>query len=116
MELFNILDKMELNTIAGRADPARQAKGVFVSDMLSDVMSQVPRDYIWVTNQVHENVIAIAYFRHLAAVILTCDHQPDADLVARAEEKGVLLLGCSADAFEIAGRLWQMGFAVNPEN
>lgn len=108
-KLADIVAFLELKPLSGEFDPQRQVTGVCASDMLSDVMANIPRDAIWITNQIHENVVAIAYFRHLAAVILTHQHQPEADIIATARQKGVALFTIDRCAYEVAGRLWQLG-------
>ncbi len=107
--LAEIVESLGLESLSGPFDLHRQVSGVCVSDMLSDVMANIPRDAIWITNQIHENVVAIAYFRHLAAVILTEQHRPEATIIDTAQQKGVSVFTTDGCAYEVAGRLWELG-------
>ena len=67
--------------------------GGYVSDLLSDVMGNAAENDVWITLQTHQNVMAIASLKDLAAVILVKGLEPDSDTVEHSEEEGVPLLG-----------------------
>jgi hypothetical protein len=64
---------------------------------------------VLVTVQVHLNVIAVAVHAGLAAVIFAQGRVPDEAVRARAVEERIALLGSSRPAFEVVGRLWELG-------
>lgn len=81
----------------------------YVSDLLSDVLANAPRGGALVTVQVHLNVIAVAVHAELAAVIFALDRVPEDAVVAKAVEEGIALFVSDAPAFELVGRLYQLG-------
>ncbi len=81
----------------------------YTSDLLSCVMAGAQPENIWVTIQAHMNVVAVAALREVAAVIITENARPEADVVTKANEQNVILLGTSEPSFEIVGKLWDIG-------
>jgi hypothetical protein len=62
--------------------------------LLSDVMGNAAEDEVWITLQTHQNIMAIASLKDLAAVVLVKGLEPEDDTLAHSEEEGIpLLLG-----------------------
>lgn len=81
----------------------------YVSDLLSDVLANGPKGGILVTVQVHLNVVAVALHAELAAVIFAMDRRPEEAVRKKAVEEGIRLFVSDATAFEIVGRLHELG-------
>jgi len=109
MEFIKILEEIPLNCLTMANSKERDVSSACISDILSDVMARVPRDAIWITNQAHENVIAIAFFKELTAVIFTNGAVPAMDAIDKANIKKIALYSCDQNAFDIAGRLYALG-------
>ena len=84
------------------------------SDLLSDILAFAPEGGVAVTIQAHLNVVAVALHARLAAVVLAAGRAPEPDVIARAEEEGVVLLGTDASAFDVTGRLYGLGLRGRP--
>lgn len=106
LEVLNGPDKLKLIP-----QPAldKEVTGGYVSDLLSDVIAHAKTGSLWITLQTHRNIIAVATLKELAAVILVAGRTPDSETLAKAREENVLLLASQLPAFELAGRLYQMG-------
>ena len=110
MTLQEIIAKLNLKVLTAPRDfSAIMPKGGYASDLLSCVMAGAQPDNVWVTLQAHMNVVAVASLREVSVVIITEGAQPEADVIIRANEQGVILLSTSAPSYEIIGRLWEMG-------
>ena len=81
----------------------------YVSDLLSDVLAHGPEGGVLVTVQVHLNVIAVATHAELAAVVFVMDRRPEENVLAKAIEEGVRLYTTRQMAFEVVGRLYELG-------
>ena len=95
-------------TVFHLAQPERPVTGGYVGDLLSWVMGRAGQDCAWLTIMSNQNVAAVALMADVSCVILTEDVLPDPDLLRRAKEKGVNLLGTAQDTFSAAGRLGQI--------
>ncbi len=107
MKVSDLVEKLGLKVFCGEAGIDREITGGYVSDLLSDVMGNASEGEVWVTLQTHQNVLAIAALKELAAVILVKGFEPDEDTVAHSNEEGVPVLGTNLNTFEIAGKLYE---------
>ena len=107
--------KLPAALLAINAQPLTSAVGVgitgcYISDLLSDVLAHARPRMLWVTIQIHRNVVSVAATNDIAAVLFTCGRRPDASVIAEAEAEGIALLVTPLTTYEAAGRLWQAGF------
>jgi predicted transcriptional regulator len=86
----------------------REISGGYVSDLLSDVMGNALEGQVWITLQVHQNVLAIASLRDLAAVLLVNNLEPLENAIKHSEKENIPILGTSLTTFAIAGKLYQL--------
>jgi len=106
MKVSEMIEKFALKVFSGNSGLENEIDGGYVSDLLSDVMGHASENQVWITLQTHQNVIAIASLKDLAAVILVKGLQPAVDTIQRSDEEGIPLLGTEMEAFEIAGKLY----------
>ena len=110
MRLKELTQKLSLQVLTPEVpgnDP--EIAGGYVSDLLSDVLAHAPKNGILVTVQVHLNVIAVAVHAELAAIVFGSGRVPDDAVKAKAVEEGVALYGSEKSAFDIVGRLYELG-------
>ncbi|MDR0519555.1 MAG: hypothetical protein LBG82_05845 [Clostridiales Family XIII bacterium] len=82
--------------------PAREITSVYCGDLLSHVMGTAPEGSAWVTVMNNINVIAVASLAEVACVIMAAGSRPNEDVIARADEQGVLLFSGAGQIFETA--------------
>ena len=109
MNLSDVVQRMNLKVYAGRAELQRTIAGGYASDLLSDVMAHSRKDQLWVTLQVHPNIIAVAVLKDLAAIVLVNGREPAADTIEQAEQKKITILGTPLSTFDFAGKLYGLG-------
>ena len=86
-----------------------ELKGCYISDLLSDVLANAQPGVLWVTIQIHRNVLSVASMKDITAVLFTCGRKPEPDIIAEAAEKGIMLLSTPLTTYETAGKLWKAG-------
>lgn len=84
----------------------RNSKSAYVSDLLSDVMGKAQPQMIWITSQIHKNIVAVASLIELSAIIIVNERKPDEEMLLLAEEEGVVVLLSDKPAFETAGMVY----------
>lgn len=87
----------------------KEIKGVFISDMVSDVMHGAQAGIVWVTVQTHKNIVAAANLVDVAAIIVTRDKtvpQETLDIANRAE---ITLFSTAMESYELAVKLHEIG-------
>ena len=109
MQVKEIIESLDLTVFSGQESLDKEVTGGIISDMLSDVMAQASKGALWVTNQTHENVLAIVFFKSLAGVILPGGLELDEDAAAKAKDKKLPVILTNRSAFEIVGQLYALG-------
>ncbi|MHB8907280.1 MAG: serine kinase [Syntrophales bacterium] len=109
MKLSELIDSFGLRVYAPPTDSQVEVAHGYASDLLSDVIANAGRDSLWVTMQIHGNIIAVAALKDVAAVVIVSDHRPADETIATAIEKGVCLLGTRMTTFETCGRFYAAG-------
>lgn len=84
-----------------------ELSGGYVCDMLSDVMGSAQPGQIWITIMKHLNVIAVASMTGIPAIIFAKGVSPDANVIDKATEEGIVLLSSPLDTFSISGIVYQ---------
>lgn len=109
MNLKQIVESLGLRVLVGGELLDRCVSGGYVSDMLSDVLANGAVDCLWITRQSHQNVIAVASLLGLAGVVLVNCPEPASALVDKAKEENVALFMCEGTAFELVGKMYELG-------
>jgi predicted transcriptional regulator len=109
MNLRHIAEELGLELLNPGVDIEKDVQTGYVGDMLSDVMGRAPEGSLWITIQIHKNVIGVAAVKDLAGIILAGARKPQQDVVDAADEQGVPLFLGTGSAFDLAGRLYALG-------
>lgn len=109
MELQELINSLSLEVKTPELDLHREVTGGYVSDLLSDVIGNANKGYIWVTLQVHLNIIAVASLKELAGIILVNSRTPDADTLKKATAENVPVMTSTLPTFELVGKLYALG-------
>ena len=109
MRVGQLAEKADLEVKAAAGSLDAEVTGGYAGDLLSGVIANAREGDVWVTWHVHPNVIAVAVVAKVAAVVLANGRQPEEETVRKAEQEGIALLVSKAPAFELIGRLYEMG-------
>ena len=109
MTLSDLAIRLELKVFTPGVPIDRPVNGGYASDLLSDVIGHARKDDVWVTMQVHPNIVAVAVLKDLAGIVLVGSRVPAPETLVQAEREKVPVLGTGLGTFELAGRLYGMG-------
>lgn len=112
MKLKEVVEKLNLRVLCGGQHLDREVTGGYSGDLLSDVIGNSKGGNVWVTMQVHVNIVAVAVLKELAAVIIVQGRSVAEDTLHKAQEENVTILASELPAFETAGRLNRLGVGV----
>ena len=115
MKLSEIVEKLELDIRAGADHLDVEVTRGYASDLMSDVMAHASEGALWITLQTHQNIVAVAVLREMAAIIITGGQTPDDETIKKADKEGIPLLLWLNSSFHLAGRLFNVGVG-NPAN
>ncbi|MEA2095377.1 MAG: serine kinase [Candidatus Cloacimonadota bacterium] len=111
MNLKDIVEKLGLEVVSGDID--REVSGGYSSDLLSDVIANAQEKNIWITLQIHINIVAVANLQELACIILINGRQPEEATLIKAKKENIPILLTDLSTFEIVGKLYEMGIRGN---
>ena len=108
MELSAIVKTLGLEVRAGAEKLNAEVRGGYVGDLLSDVMAGSAEGDLWITRQIHQNIVAVASLKEHAGIVLVQGSQPAKDTLEKAAAEGIPLLVSPFSCFETAGRIYNM--------
>ncbi len=108
MKLVEVVEKLSLDVKTYTDGLQKEVTGVYVSDLLSDVMANSKDGNIWITLQTHLNIVAVAGLKGLSGIIIVNNRQPEKEIMEKADSEKVMIITTSMPAFEVAGKLYQM--------
>ncbi len=106
MKLNEIIEKLQLKALTGHDKLDVEVTGGYTSDLLSDVIANSKQGNLWITLQIHQNIIAVAKLKDLAGIVIVNNREPDEDTIGKAKEENVPLLCSEELSFEISGKLY----------
>lgn len=109
MLLADLVEKLDLEVRSARGNLGIEVTGGYASDLLSDVIANSRKGNVWVTLQVHQNVVAVATMKDLAGIILVRGREPEEDTVQKAETENIPVMISRLPTFELVGRLYNLG-------
>jgi len=109
VKIEEILKRLELSAATGEAGLDRVAEAGYCGDLLSDVMANSRKGALWLTIQSHQNIVAVAVLRELAAIVLVNGRVPDEETKTKAQGEGIPILLSPLPAYELAGKLYEIG-------
>lgn len=109
MKLKELADSLSLDIRTPGLNLDREVTGGYVSDLLSDVIGNAGEGFLWITLQVHLNIVAVASLKGLSGIILVNNRNPDEETLKRAVEENVPILSSRLPTFELVGRLYSLG-------
>lgn len=108
MNVKELVEKFELEVLA-EGNMEQEITGGYVGDLLSNVMARAEAGQVWLTIQGHQNTAAVALLTEVAAVIVVEDFDVEEKTIVKGKEKGINILRTSKPAYEMAGKLYQLG-------
>ncbi len=109
MTVKDLVEQFGLQVAAGKKGLSRPVRDGYCGDLLSDVMANAPESCVWLTVQGHQNIVAVAVLKEMAAMILTGGQSADEETIAKADAEGIPILQWAGSAFDLAGRIYAMG-------
>ncbi len=109
MNVREMIEQADLEVKTADTGLDTEVTGGYTADLISTVMANAEQGNVWVTWHVHPNIVAAAVIVKLAAIILVSGRQPEEDTIEKAQQEGVPILVSKQPAFEIIGKLYNMG-------
>ena len=111
MTLKDLVAELDLEVKSGENQLTRQVTRGYASDLMSDVIAGAMEGDVWVTLQVHPNIVAVASLNDLAGIVIVNSRQPEENTLKKAESENIPIMISALPAFELVGRLHALGIS-----
>ena len=109
MLVKDLVEKFDLTIAAGEKALDREVMDGYCGDLLSEIMGNAPAGCAWMTVQGHQNIVAVAVLREMAAIIITGGQKPDEETIQKADQESIPILLWPNSSFSLAGRIFGAG-------
>ncbi len=109
MTIKDILKILDLQVISGEEFLGREVTGGYAGDLLSDVLANSRKGNVWITLQIHQNIIAVASSTELSGIIIVNGRKPEEETLKSAQEEKIPVLISNLLTYEVVGRLYEIG-------
>ncbi len=107
MKVSELVERTGLSSLNEYKD--KDIEGVYISDMVSDIITGAKASGILVTLQTHKSLIAAANLVDVAAVVFVRGKKPAQDVIDLANKAGIGLFSADVDTWSFAMKLNDIG-------
>ena len=107
MKVSELAEKTGLNSLNEYKD--KEVEGVYISDMVSDIITGAKANGILITLQTHKSLIAAANLVDVAAIVFVRGKRPAEDVVELANKAGIGIFVTDMDTWSFAMKLNDVG-------
>jgi predicted transcriptional regulator len=101
MKVKELADKLGMKILTGAEGLDKEVEGGYTGDLLSWVMSHAAKGDVWVTVQIHVNIIAVAVLLEMAAIIVPENIPVEDSTLEKANQEGIAILQSGESAFNL---------------
>jgi len=107
MKLHEIADKLEFEKLTPVFD--KDVTGVYISDMVSDVIANAKAGNLLVTVQVHANALAAANLVDVCGIVVAQGKKPADDVIKMAVKAEISIFSTALSRWQVATKLYEAG-------
>ena len=111
MKLTDVIQQLKLTVRSAKCNLDREVTGGYASDLLSDVIANSREGNLWITLQIHQNIVAVASMNNLAGIVLVGAREPEEETLEKAEKENIPIMVTSMPTFELVGKLYNLGIS-----
>ncbi len=108
MNIEAIIKDLNLKVRSAENNLKKNISGGYTGDLLSDVMANSHEGDIWITRQVHQNIVAVASLKDHAGIILVNSCEPAQETLEKAAQENIPIMVSDLSAFELSARVFNL--------
>ena len=113
MKISTIKDLLNAEVICNEDGLGRHVYSACGSDMMSDVLAYVKDQAVLITGLLNAQVVRTAEMMDMNCIVFVRSKMPTAEIIALAEESGIVVLSTSKRMYEACGILYSNGLVGN---
>jgi len=103
-----IIKALNLKVRSAEDNLKKNISGGYSGDLLSDVMANSHEGDIWITRQVHQNIVAVASLKDHAGIILVNSCEPAQETLEKAAQENIPIMVSDLSAFELSAKVYNL--------
>ncbi|MBN1232943.1 MAG: hypothetical protein JXA60_06300 [Candidatus Coatesbacteria bacterium] len=107
MKISELIKKVNITPLNNLFD--RDITGVFVSDMVSDLMAFGKGGNLWITIQTHKKIISVGAMIDVSAIIIARDKQPLEEVIEAANLSEITVFTTGLSTYDLCHELYEAG-------
>ena len=111
MTVREVRDILGARVLVGEDHLDREVRSACGSDMMSDVLAFVKDQSVLLTGLVNPQVIRTAEMMDMVCIVFVRGKEPSPDMIALAEERGIVLMTTPLRMFTACGLLYAGGLS-----
>jgi hypothetical protein len=115
LKITELIQKLNLTVKSAKGNLEREVTGGYASDLLSDVLANSEEGNLWITLQLHHNIVGVASMKDLAGIILVNGREPEPQTVEKADAENIPVMVSELPTFELVGKLYNLGVGGTEE-
>ena len=115
MKIGSIATLLSAEVLCGAEELDSEVHSACASDMMSDVLAFVKDQAVLLTGLVNPQVIRTAVMMDMRCVVFVRKKVPTEDMIALAEESGIVIMRSNLRMFEACGILYSEGLCGSKE-
>ena len=109
MKIGTIRDLLDAQVICCEDGLSRHVYSACGSDMMSDVLAFVKEQGLLLTGLLNPQVVRTAEMMDMRAILFVRNKQPNEEILALAEQFGIVVMSTPLHMFEACGRVYEGG-------
>lgn len=109
MKISTIVELLNAEVVCNEQDLGKHVYSACGSDMMSDVLAYVKDQAVLLTGLVNAQVIRTAQMMDMVCIVFVRNKKPTPEMVALAEESGIVVLTTEKRMYEACGKLYANG-------
>ncbi len=113
MKISTIRELLNARVVCGEAQTDKHVYSACGSDMMSDVLVYVKDQAVLLTGLVNAQVVRTAEMMDMLCIVFVRSKEPTKEMIALAEEQGLVLMTTNMRMYEACGVLYAAGLVGN---
>ncbi len=109
MKISEIVELLDAEVLCGKELLENDVHAACGSDMMSDVLAFVKDQAVLLTGLVNLQVVRTAEMMDMRCIVFVRGKRPAADLIAYAEDSGIVVLATEERMYPACGKLYMNG-------
>ena len=109
MKMNEIITLLEARQLCGAPQQELDFTTAFAGDMMSDVLAFVKEQGLLLTGLLNPQVVRTAEMMDMRAILFVRNKQPNEEILALAEQFGIVVMSTPLHMFEACGRVYEGG-------